>query len=140
MVTFRKSKKLGPFRVTLSPRGVSASAGMPGLRVSANSRGEVRRTLGIPGTGVYDTKRVNGRTRGGRTARPEPVDLDAVAADLILNLPPEDQGKAYALYRADPADTLEKMRHDLLELGMARDMVEDLMPALRRYMDRWMLA
>jgi hypothetical protein len=60
MVTFRKSKKVGPFRVTLSPRGVSTSAGVPGFRVSANSRGEVRRTASIPGTGIYDTKKVGG--------------------------------------------------------------------------------
>ena len=60
MVTFRKSKKVGPFRVTLSPRGLSTSAGVPGLRVSTNSRGEVRRTVSVPGTGIYDTKKIGG--------------------------------------------------------------------------------
>lgn len=60
MATFRKSKKFGPFRVTLSPRGVSTSAGVPGFRVSTNSRGEVRRTVSIPGTGIYDTRKVSG--------------------------------------------------------------------------------
>lgn len=71
MVTFRKSKKLGPFRVTLSPRGVSTSAGVPGLRVSANSRGEVRRTVGVPGTGIYDTKKLGGSGGGHAQASAE---------------------------------------------------------------------
>ena len=66
MVTFRKSKKVGPFRLTLSPRGVSTSAGVPGLRVSTNFRGEVRRTVSVPGTGIYDTKRLGGG--GGKTS------------------------------------------------------------------------
>lgn len=58
MVNFRKSKKVGPFRITVGKTGISASAGVPGARVSLNSKGEVRRTVGIPGTGVYDTKKV----------------------------------------------------------------------------------
>jgi hypothetical protein len=64
MVTFRKSKKVGPLRLTLSPRGLSTSGGVPGLRVSANSRGEVRRTVSVPGTGIYDTKKIGAGDRG----------------------------------------------------------------------------
>jgi hypothetical protein len=64
MVTFRRSKKFGPFRLTVSPRGMSTSAGVPGFRVSANSRGEVRRTVSVPGTGIYDTRKVSGGSRG----------------------------------------------------------------------------
>lgn len=58
MVSFRKSKKFGPFRLTASTRGLSASAGVPGARASINTRGEVRRTISVPGAGIYDTKKV----------------------------------------------------------------------------------
>jgi hypothetical protein len=50
---FRKSKRFGPFRLTLGKRGLSVSGGVPGARVSLNSRGEVRESMGIPGSGLY---------------------------------------------------------------------------------------
>ena len=88
MVTFRKSKKVGPLRVTLSPRGVSTSAGVPGFRVSTNSRGEVRRTVSIPGTGIYDTKRVGGgrgrSASGGEVERAHVTYLDAAEGSRDL--------------------------------------------------------
>ena len=36
---FRKFKKFGPFRINFTKRGVSASTGIPGFRLSANSQG-----------------------------------------------------------------------------------------------------
>jgi hypothetical protein len=65
MVSFRKSKKLGPFRFGVSKRGVSGSVGVPGFRVSKGADGKVRRTVGIPGTGVYDTKVIGGKKKPG---------------------------------------------------------------------------
>ena len=56
MVQFRKSKKVGPFRFTVSQRGISASAGAGPLRISRGADGKVRRTVRIPGTGIYDVK------------------------------------------------------------------------------------
>lgn len=56
---FRRSTKIGPFRITATKNGLSASAGVPGARVSVNSKGQVRRTVGIPGSGLYDTELVN---------------------------------------------------------------------------------
>lgn len=67
MATFRKSKKIGGVRVTLSPSGVSASAGVKGARVSANTKGEVHRTISAPGTGIYDRKKIAGPTRSGKS-------------------------------------------------------------------------
>lgn len=60
MVGFRKSKKVGPFRFTLSKRGVSASAGAGPLRFSRGADGKYRRTVRLPGTGLYDTRVVGG--------------------------------------------------------------------------------
>lgn len=56
---FRKSVKLAPgVRVTFSKRGASVSAGPKGYKVSVNSRGDVHRTVSIPGTGLYKRERV----------------------------------------------------------------------------------
>lgn len=44
---FRKSIKLAPgFRVTLSKRGASINGGPKGAKLSANTRGEKRASLG----------------------------------------------------------------------------------------------
>lgn len=68
MVQFRKSMKLGPVRVTASKRGISTSVGAGPVRVGLGADGKVRRTLSVPGTGIYDTKVVGG---GQRQAQPE---------------------------------------------------------------------
>lgn len=60
MVGFRKSKKVGPFRFTLSKRGISTSAGAGPLRFSRGADGKYRRTVRLPGTGLYDTRVVGG--------------------------------------------------------------------------------
>lgn len=60
MVGFRKSKKVGPFRFTLSKRGISTSAGAGPLRVGRGADGKYRRTWRLPGTGLYDTKVIGG--------------------------------------------------------------------------------
>jgi Protein of unknown function (DUF4236) len=61
MVQFRKRWKFGPFSFGLSKRGLSASVGAGGVRVSKDADGKVRRTVGVPGTGVYDTKVIGGK-------------------------------------------------------------------------------
>ena len=58
-MAFRKSTKLfGIFRLTTTGKGVSLSAGVPGARVSINNKGDVRRTVSVPGSGWYDTKKI----------------------------------------------------------------------------------
>lgn len=59
---FRRSAKIGPFRITATKRGFSTSFGVRGARVGINSRGQVRRTIGLPGTGIYDTEIINPST------------------------------------------------------------------------------
>lgn len=59
---FRKSLRMGPFRVTLSKRGLSYSAGVKGARVTKRVDGKVQRTFTIPGTGIsYRT--ISGKRR-----------------------------------------------------------------------------
>lgn len=100
---FRRSKSFGPFRVTATKRGVSISGGIRGFRVSANSRGQVHRTVSLPGTGIYDRKIVRSTRRDhvgsspGAEPLPEPADI---AEDLTVidatggtrDLDPDDPG------------------------------------------------
>jgi hypothetical protein len=58
---FRKSKKFGPARFTLSHRGLSSSFGAGPFRLSFGADGRTRRTLRIPGTGLYNIKTIGGR-------------------------------------------------------------------------------
>jgi hypothetical protein len=57
---YRKSTKIGPFRLTAGKNGLSVSAGVKGARVSLASDGKVRRTVSLPGTGLSDTKVIGG--------------------------------------------------------------------------------
>ncbi len=62
MVQFRKSKRFGPFRFTLSRRGFGASVGGGPISLSLGADGKVRRTFRVPGLSVWDTKVVGDRT------------------------------------------------------------------------------
>ena len=68
MVQFRKSKKAGPLRFTLSQRGLSSSIGGGPFRVGFGPDRRIRRTVRIPGTGIYDTKVVGGSRSRRRSA------------------------------------------------------------------------
>ncbi|PJE00777.1 MAG: hypothetical protein CK429_36205 [Mycobacterium sp.] len=60
---FRKTTTLGPFRFTLTQRGISVSVGAGPVRFSRSADGTVRRTLRVPGTGIWDTKVVRRQRR-----------------------------------------------------------------------------
>lgn len=49
---FRKSFKIGVFRVNLSTRGVGWSVGVPGYRKTFKAGGGTRTTYSVPGTGI----------------------------------------------------------------------------------------
>jgi hypothetical protein len=49
---FRRTKKLGPFRVTLTQRGVSGSAGAGPVRIGRSSAGRRTRSVRI-GKGLF---------------------------------------------------------------------------------------
>lgn len=64
----RMTKKLGPFRLTVSKTGVGYSAGGGPFRLTKRADGRVQRTLRIPRTGISDT-RVVSRARTQQPAR-----------------------------------------------------------------------
>lgn len=54
-------------RVSLSKSGISGSLGVNGARVSVNSKGQVRGTAGISGTGLSSTTMLNGKSKSKST-------------------------------------------------------------------------
>lgn len=61
--SYRKSVKMGPFRVTASKSGISYSAGVKGARVTKRANGKVQTTLSAPGTGIRYTTTSGTKTR-----------------------------------------------------------------------------
>jgi hypothetical protein len=55
-IQWRKSKTFGGLRLTAGKRGVSTSIGWGPFRISLGSDRKVRRTVRVPGTGIYETK------------------------------------------------------------------------------------
>jgi tetratricopeptide (TPR) repeat protein len=117
----RKSIKLAPgVRMTVTPRGMSVSAGVRGARVTANSRGKVTRTVGIPGSGISHTKIIKPATsRNAGTARtasspaavpqpapalPTPGMLAPKWEKQLVKLGRDDQPSAADLYAAGQLD------------------------------------
>jgi len=85
MVQYRKSKKVGPFRLTVSQRGISTSVGAGPVRISRGADGRVRRTVRVPGTGIYDTK-VVGTTPQARPAAAAQPNIPVQLVKLFLYL------------------------------------------------------
>ncbi|AXG97769.1 DUF4236 domain-containing protein [Clostridium botulinum] len=53
---FRKSVKIGPFRINFSKTGVGYSVGSKGYRVTKRADGRIQETYSVPGTGVSYVK------------------------------------------------------------------------------------
>lgn len=57
---FRKSVKIAPgVKINFSKRSVGMSVGPKGYKVSVNSKGDVHKTVSIPGTGLYKREKLN---------------------------------------------------------------------------------
>jgi Protein of unknown function (DUF4236) len=82
---FRKSKTFGPLRLTLTKRGISGSIGAGPLRFGLNSKGQIRRTVRVPGVGLYNTE-VIGNLRGRKPSLPQASRLPQAPE------PPEELG------------------------------------------------
>lgn len=53
---FRKSIKIGPFRINFSKTGIGYSIGSKGHRVTKRADGRIQETYSVPGTGVSYVK------------------------------------------------------------------------------------
>ncbi|OUP26947.1 DUF4236 domain-containing protein [Faecalibacterium sp. An192] len=78
---FRKSKKVGPFRINMSQKGIGWSVGVKWLRYTKKADGGSRITASIPGTGisyVTDSKKSSRKSQPKITA-PDQKLLDQVS-------------------------------------------------------------
>lgn len=92
----RRISLLPGLRLNISKSSLGLSFGIPGARVSVNTRGEVYTSAGIPGTGLYSIERINLKKRKSSRKRQEP-------GDLVEPIPPPTifaPRKKRALYRA----------------------------------------
>lgn len=63
--SYRKSVRLGPFKVNASRSGVGYSVGVPGVKTGVSSRGRRYTTFSVPGTGLsYRTESPRGGWAG----------------------------------------------------------------------------
>jgi len=77
---YRKSVKLGPFRVNLSGSGIGYSLGGRGFRVGKSSRGRNYTAFSIPGTGVGYRSSSKGSGKGSGCL----ILLAAIPASLVF--------------------------------------------------------
>jgi hypothetical protein len=93
---FRKTFSRGPFRTTVSKRGIGWSWGIPGLRYGVSPSGRRYISASIPGTGFSWIKYLDGAGPGplpGGTATglppaPSPAALPPPAVPPAANVPP----------------------------------------------------
>jgi hypothetical protein len=83
--SYRKSVKMGPFRMTASKSGISYSAGIKGARVTRRADGKVQRTLSAPGTGLRHTTTYGNKRRAARSSTP-PARRQATASPRTVRL------------------------------------------------------
>lgn len=86
-VRFRKSKKVGPFRFTLSKSGLGMSVGVKGFRVTKTSSGRVRTTASIPGTGISYVKDKSLKSSSKSTAPCQQKEEAAMKKEVENTLP-----------------------------------------------------
>ncbi|GHT32260.1 hypothetical protein FACS189434_03610 [Bacteroidia bacterium] len=69
---FRKTKRFGIFRTTLSKKGIGTSVGIPGLRFGISPDGRKYFSMGFPGTGLYYIKYFKENKKAVKSTTPEP--------------------------------------------------------------------
>lgn len=90
---FRKSVKIAPgVRLNVNKGSVGISAGVKGARVSANSNGRVTRSVGIPGTGLYDVETV----KSGKTSNIQQSQSDGIAGSAAIM--PKEKKSHFVLF------------------------------------------
>jgi hypothetical protein len=77
----RRSKKIGPVRVTASKSGLSYSVGVPGARYTVRADGKQQITVGIPGSGVSYTE------TAGQSAKKSSSPLASVNSGVLRSAP-----------------------------------------------------
>lgn len=110
---FRKSKKIGPIRTTISKGGFSVSAGVPGARISKSTKwnGDTRTTgtVGLPGTGIYSSKTLGSTSADRPEVAPVQAEVVQVSLDDVKLLSKSDRRQA--LYASAKSLTVEQLAY-----------------------------
>jgi hypothetical protein len=81
---FRRSMKILPgIRLTVGKSSIGISAGVPGARVSLNSRGRVTTSAGIPGSGLYWTESKSIKKKRAASKSPRTVTSTRVEETIV---------------------------------------------------------
>ena len=103
---FRRSMKIAPgLRLNFSKSTLGLSFGVPGARLSINTRGEIYGSTGIPGTGLYNVERMSLKAEKGRRKK-------AVPGELVQRVPAPGlfaPRRKKALYRALKVGNIEAL-------------------------------
>lgn len=81
---FRKSFSSGPFRFTLSKRGISSSFGVRGARVTAGPRGTF---VTLSSHGIYYRHRIDQRNREHQTRSQQQETTEQLPIDSVFHVP-----------------------------------------------------
>jgi Protein of unknown function (DUF4236) len=94
-LSYRKSFKAGPVRITASKSGISYSAGVKGARITKRADDRVQTTLSVPGTGLRHTttaassKKTAGRRKSnGKQVVAKPAPLPGRRSTVVPYPPP----------------------------------------------------
>lgn len=103
---FRKSINLGGgFRINVSKSGVGYSWGIPGYRVTKTSKGKVRKTVGIPGTGISSVEENSKNTHEKRKSYNESKQVNI---DNLKDIDSADISQIQCAQYSDVISTLTK--------------------------------
>lgn len=105
--SYRKSVKMGPFRMTASKSGISYSVGVKGARVTRRASGRVRTTLSAPGTGLRYTTSGTGKRKPASQETAAPARAVAVPGQAGRPSPPAMPQRAGS-HRQVPAPGLAR--------------------------------
>ena len=86
-IYFRKSRSSGPFRFTVTKRGFSSSVGGGPFRLTANSKGRVRSTARIPGSGIYASSSFGPKRRRGQASHGQASQRQSSRRGLVSGHP-----------------------------------------------------
>jgi tetratricopeptide (TPR) repeat protein len=111
-IRFRRSMKIAPgLRLNFSKSTLGLSFGIPGARVSVNTKGDVYTSAGIPGTGLYSVERTSLKGRKGRKRKHQ-------AGELVEQIPapgffsPREKKALYRALKAGNADAIFEVGED----------------------------
>jgi hypothetical protein len=98
-ISYRKSFKAGPIRITASKSGISYSAGVKGARITRRADGRVQKTVSVPRTGARYTTTTRSkptaashRTARGQQSVPRSTPLRGRRTTIMPHLPPATTG------------------------------------------------